>query len=59
MENPRKKNWWLSFGPADFFFNWDSLHARLNSQYEAWSYEKKKHKKDYSIEEICLEKTYS
>ena len=32
-----------------FFFNWDSLHARLNSHYEAWSYKKKKkHKKDYS-----------
>ena len=29
----------------DFFFNWDSLHARLNSHYEAWSYKKKKHKK--------------
>ena len=28
-----------------FFFNWDSLHARLNSHYEAWSYNKKKHKK--------------
>ena len=27
------------------FFNWDSLHARLNSQYEARSYKKKKHKK--------------
>ena len=27
------------------FFNWDSLHARLNSHYEAWSYKKKKHKK--------------
>ena len=25
-----------------FFFNWDSLHARLNSQYKAWSYKKKK-----------------
>ena len=25
-----------------FFFNWDSLHARLNSHYEAWSYKKKK-----------------
>ena len=24
-----------------FFFNWDSLHARLNSHYEAWSYKKK------------------
>ena len=27
------------------FFNWDALHARLNSNYEAWSYKKKKHKK--------------
>ena len=26
----------------DFFFNWDSLHARLNSHYEAWSYKKEK-----------------
>ena len=29
-----------------FFFNWDSLHARLNSHYEAYSYKKKRHKKD-------------
>ena len=28
-----------------FFFNWDSLHARLNSQYEAWSYKKGSTKK--------------
>ena len=28
-----------------FFFNWDSLHARLDSHYEAWSCKKKKHKK--------------
>ena len=28
-----------------FFFNWDSLHARLNSHYKALSYKKKKHKK--------------
>ena len=41
-----------------FFFNWDSLHARLNSHYKAWSY-KKKHKKDYRLQKICLEKTYS
>ena len=27
------------------FFSWDSLHTRLNSYYEAWSYKKKKHKK--------------
>ena len=29
----------------DFFFNCDSLHARLNSHYKAWSYKKKKHRK--------------
>ena len=28
-----------------FFFNWDSLHVKLNSYYGAWSYKKKKHKK--------------
>ena len=28
-----------------FFLNCDSLHARLNSHHEAWSYKKKKHKK--------------
>ena len=28
-----------------FFFNWDSLHARLNSHYNAWSYKKMKHEK--------------
>ena len=27
------------------FFNWDSLHTRLNSHYKARSYKKKKHKK--------------
>ena len=27
------------------FFDWDSLHARLNSHYKAWSYKKKKHRK--------------
>ena len=27
------------------FFNWDSLQARLNSHYEAWSNQKKKYKK--------------
>ena len=47
--------------PGHFFKkkNWDSFHARLNSHYEAWSYKKKKHKKDYSIQEIYLERTYS
>ena len=28
-----------------FFFNRDSLHARLNSHYKAWSYKKKKKEK--------------
>ena len=28
-----------------YFFNWDSLHASLNSHYEVWSYKKKKDKK--------------
>ena len=32
-------------GNKDFFFNWDSPHARLNSHYEAWSYKKKKAQK--------------
>ena len=27
-----------------FLFNWYSLHARLNSYYEEWSYKKRKHK---------------
>ena len=31
--------------PFPFFLNWDSLHAKLNSQYEAWNYKKKKYKK--------------
>ena len=28
-----------------FFLNWDSLHARLNSHYQAWSYKKRSTKK--------------
>ena len=28
-----------------FLFNWDSLHARLNSHYKAWSYKKGSTKK--------------
>ena len=28
-----------------FFDNWYRLHARLMSNYKAWSYKKKKHKK--------------
>ena len=42
------------------FFNWDSLHARLKSHYEAWSYKKRGTKKDYRIHfGICFERTYS
>ena len=29
---------------------WDSLHARLNSHYQAWSYKKDKHKKDRLVQ---------
>ena len=29
----------------EFFLNWDLLHARLKSHYEAWSYKKKSTKK--------------
>ena len=33
--------------PLFFFFDWDLLHARLNTNTtnEAWNYKKKKHKK--------------
>ena len=45
--------YFLTFFPVEyakdvfffFFFNWYSLHARLNSHYEAWSCKKRKHKK--------------
>ena len=46
MKGPTKtKHDILSFFFFSFFFNWDSLHARLNSHHEAWSYKKKKHEK--------------
>ena len=38
------KPWWKSkvfLLSKHIFFNWDSLHARLNSHYEAWSYKKR------------------
>ena len=41
---------------ANHFFNWNSLHARLNNHYEAWSYKKKK-KNIKIIEENYLERT--
>ena len=49
-----------NFGHVEnmIFLNWDSVHARLNSQYEAQSYNKNKQKKISSIQEICLERTY-
>ena len=41
-----------------FFFNWDSPHARLNSHYEAWSYNKKKEQrtmftKNLQLKNVC------
>ena len=38
------------------FFYWDSLHARLNSHYEAWSCKKKKHIKikAYRKSNLCI-----
>ena len=42
------------------FCNWDSLHARLNSHYEPWSYKKRSTRKYYRIHFcICFERTYS
>ena len=35
----------MNANTVPFFIYWDSLHARLNSHYKAWSYKKKKHKK--------------
>ena len=36
---------WQIVELPNFFLNWDSLHAILNSHCKAWSYRKKKHKK--------------
>ena len=35
-----------------FKFNWHSLHARLNSHYEAWSYKKKSTKRPQDTENL-------
>ena len=44
----------------EFFFNWDSLHAKLNSHYMVcMEFQEKEAQKDQSIQEICLERTYS
>ena len=38
-----EKRWWFfCFSYYYFFFNWDLLHEKLNSHYEAWIYMKKK-----------------
>ena len=43
-----------------FFFNRFCAFFSCNfMHYEAWSYKKKKHKKDYRMQKICLERTYS
>ena len=36
---------------------WDSLHARLNSHYEAWSYKKKKYEKIKAYTKSAQKKT--
>ena len=37
---------WMWLWPIlQCLFNWDSLHARLDSHYEAWSYKKKNHRR--------------
>ena len=41
-----------------FLFNWDSLHARLNSHYEASNYKKNKCKKIKAYRKsVCKEHT--
>ena len=35
----------MNSGGIKVFFNWDLLHARLNSHYDAWNYKKKELKK--------------
>ena len=40
-----KKKYGYSSNTYFFFFNWDSLHAWLNSHYEAWSDKKESTKK--------------
>ena len=35
----------IGYATDSIFFNWDLLHAKLNSHYNSWSYKKKKHKK--------------
>ena len=42
----KKHEKWKSEKVKDGYIhiNWDSLHARLKSHYEVWSYKKKKHK---------------
>ena len=36
-----------------FMYDCDSLHARLNSQYNEWSYKKKKQKNIKAFRLIC------
>ena len=53
----------LLFSYLFFFFNWDSLHAMLNSRFEAWGYKKRspirlKHtgnllRKNLKLKDVC------
>ena len=58
----RKGNQTIKFGQAIeyhkrntflFSFNWDSLHARLNSQYQAWSYTGNLFRKNLQLTGVC------
>ena len=47
--------WWK----ISIFFNWDSLHTRLKQPLQGIELQEKETQKDQSIQEICLERTYS
>ena len=52
----------LDSGNSDtdnFFKKRDSLQAKMNSQYNVWSYKKNKHKKIKAYRKVCLENTYN
>ena len=55
QSNSKPPFYWFRFYKL-LFFNWDSLHASLNSHYKAWSYIKKIHKKIKVYRKSILEK---
>ena len=42
-----------------YFFNWDSTPCKAEQPLRGMELQEKKHKKDYRIQKICLERTYS